>query len=358
MKFNLRSRIAFTIIGFILFIPVISFSQTFGNALEFDGLDDFVFVGNDTSLQVDKFTLTAWVHPYTYSEPIPEEQRMEIFEKAGEYWMNISTTDAGYQREIGEVRVGGIFEGQWHFLDSEYIVPLNEWTHISCTYDLDSLVLYINGTFEAAKAIPENHTDKLETDNMLALGCKCVKGPDDKIEAQFHGMLDEMSIWNTALPQNEVAQLMNEGIEQSHSKWSDLRAYYKVDEDKVGENLGEVKDEIGLHTGDNYGAFWVSNNLTTSTAIVSLSKDIGLKQNYPNPFSDFTFIPIDINKTTRVKVDIYDLTGHHVQNLANEIMQMGDHTIKWDASGISGGIYFYQVSIGGIKRTRKCLVNN
>ena len=87
------------------------FSQDFGNALEFDGIDDFVFVGNDTSLYVDQFTLTAWIHPYSYSEPLPYEARMEIFEKADEYWMNISTTDGG-TRDIGEVRVGGKFEGQ------------------------------------------------------------------------------------------------------------------------------------------------------------------------------------------------------------------------------------------------------
>ncbi len=342
----------------MLVIPIKSFAQSFGNALEFDGIDDFVFVGNDTNLQVDQFTLTAWVHPYSYSEPLPNEQRMEIFEKAGEYWMNISTTDQGYQRDKGEVRVGGIFEGQWNFLDSEFIVPLNEWTHVACTYDSDSLILYINGNYEAAKAIPENHTDKLDKDNMLALGCKCVEGPDDEIEAQFHGMLDEMSIWNTALPQNEIAQLMNEGIEQSHSKWSDLRAYYKVDEDKVGENSGEVIDELGLNTGDNYGALWVINNLTTSNFIVSLSKTYNVKQNYPNPFSDFTHIPIIMAKTAKVKVDIYDLSGRHIQTLANENMQMGEHTIRWDASGLTGGIYFYQVSAGGIKSTRKCFVNN
>jgi len=58
-----------------------SLAQIGGNALEFDGSDDYVFVGNDTSLQVNQYTLTAWVNPYSYSGPLPDESRMEILEK-------------------------------------------------------------------------------------------------------------------------------------------------------------------------------------------------------------------------------------------------------------------------------------
>jgi len=250
------------ILVFLLVLSSEAYSQDFGNGLEFDGIDAFVFIGNDSSLHVDQFTLTAWVHPYSYSDPIPDEQRMEIFEKAGEYWMNISTTDGGYQRDMGEVRVGGIFEDQWHFLDSEFIVPLNQWTHVACSYDYDSLKLYINGQLDVSKAIPENHTDQNSSDNMLALGCKNVSGPFDPIEAQFHGMLDEISIWDTVLSVLDIRALKNDGILQSDPHWPELVAYYKFDEASIGSNTGDVYDEKGLNNGTNYGAYWVSNQLT------------------------------------------------------------------------------------------------
>lgn len=356
MKNTKRSTsfISLLTIGFVITGNLTA--QTFGNALEFDGLNDYVFVGNDTNLQVDQFTLTAWVHPYSYSEPIPEEQRMEIFEKTGEYWMNISTSDKGWQRDMGEVRVGGIFEGEWHFLDSEFVVPLKEWTHVACTYDGDSIILYINGKYDVAKAIPENHTDKLEKDNMLALGCKCVAGEFGPFEAQFHGMLDEMSIWNTALTQNEIEEIKNKGIEKSHNKWSELKAYYKTNEDKIGENVGDVFDETGINDGYNYGAIWVINELERISTKVSSTQTPMLQQNYPNPFTTKTYIPISLNKSEFVTIDIYNITGKKVENLLAEELQSGEQIVEWNASVLPKGIYMYTLRVGEYSEIRRCVI--
>ena len=292
----------------LLAISLVGFSQDFGNALEFDGTDDFVFVGNDSSLYVDQFTLTAWVHPYSYSEPLPYEQRMEIFEKTGEYWMNISTTDGG-TRDIGEVRVGGIFEGQWYYLDSEYIVPLNQWTHVACTYDFDSLKLFINGKYETAREIAENHTSQKDSLNMLALGCKNVSGPLDPIEAQFHGMLDELSIWDTALNVMDIQEMKNNGIPPSHASLDQLIAYYKFDEDRIGLNDGTIYDELGVNHGDNYGAFWVVNELSIVASRSASAQQHLLQQNYPNPFNGVTNIPFTLSQPGNVRVTIYDISG-------------------------------------------------
>jgi len=340
----------------IAILPQNAVSQVFGNALEFDGVDDFIFVGNDTSLQVDQFTLSAWIHPYSYSEPIPDEQRMEIFEKAGEYWMNISSSNAGYQRDKGELRVGGIFEGQWHFLDSEFIIPLNEWTHVACTYDSDSLTIYINGNYEIAKAIPQNHTDKLDTDNMLALGCKNVGGPTAPIEAQFHGILDEMSIWNLALSQEAIIDIKNTGIRDSHENLSELRAYYKLDEDKIGEHIGTVHDEFGLNNGDNYGAVWVATTLSDSHFERHLTGAHTLLQNYPNPFHSTTYIPFELSEQANVSLDIYDFSGRHCQSLIDTEFPIGKHSIEWNVGDLDAGIYLYKLRVGENYYMKKCIL--
>jgi len=346
----------FAAIAILLTLPSGAYSQDFGNALEFDGLDDFVFIGNDTILQVDQFTLTAWVHPYSYSEPLPDEQRMEILEKAGEYWMNISTTDAGYQRDMGEVRVGGIFEGQWHFLDSEFVVPLNQWTHVACTYDYDSLKLFINGELDVSKAIPENHTDQNSSDNMLALGCKNVSGPFDPIEAQFHGMLDEISIWDTALSVLDIRALKNNGIGHSDPHWLELVAYYKFDEANIGSNSGDVQDEKGLNPGTNYGAYWVSNSTTSISGKDLFTQLPILQQNYPNPFRELTHIPFSLTQAGSVQIDIYDTGGRLVQNVVKAQFDQGDHVVQWNRSGLPEGIYFYELKTGGITESRICTI--
>jgi len=346
----------FAAFAILLTLPSGAYSQDFGNALEFDGLDDFVFIGNDSSLHVDQFTLTSWVHPYSYSEPLPDEQRMEVLEKAGEYWMNISTSDAGYQRDMGEVRVGGIFEGQWHFLDSEFIVPLNQWTHVACTYDYDSLKLYINGELDVSKAIPEMHTDQNSSDNMLALGCKNVSGPFDPIEAQFHGMLDEISIWDTALSVLDIRALKNQGVQQSDPHWTELVAYYKFDEANIGSNSGDVQDEKGLNHGTNYGAYWVSNSTTGISGNSLFTQLPILQQNYPNPFRDLTHIPFYLTQAGSVQIDIYDTGGRLVQNVVKAQFDQGDHVVQWKTSGLPEGIYFYELATGGITESRICII--
>ena len=354
---NLVKGLVFLKPGVVLLLAISSlgFSQDFGIALEFDGSDDFVFVGNDTSLYVDQFTLTAWIHPYSYSEPLPYEARMEIFEKADEYWMNISTTDRG-TRDIGEVRVGGKFEGQWYYLDSEYVVPLNQWTHVACTYDFDSLKLYINGQYETAREIAENHTNQLDSLNMLALGCKCIKSPLDSIEAQFHGMMDEISIWDAALNVADIQELKNKGIPATHTSIDRLKAYYKFDEDRIGLNDGTTYDELGLNHGDNYGAYWVVNELSIVASRSASAQQHLLKQNYPNPFNGVTNIPFTLSQPGNVRVTIYDISGRVVKEIVSAPFSEGDHVVQWNASGLSSGSYIYEIKVGDSSQMRKCML--
>ncbi len=358
---NLILSMNLTIICIILFTDI-CMSQNMGNALEFDGVDDFVFIGNDTTLQVNQFTLTAWVYPYSYSDPLPNESRMEILEKTDEYWMNISTVthppDKKNRRDKGEVRVGGFFgdKDAWYFLDSEYIVPLNEWTHVACTYDNDSLTLYINGQYEAAMEIPEDYTSQQDTLNYLALGCKNKFGPDGQIEAQFHGMLDEISIWDTALSVIDIQDLMNSGIQESHPHWDRLVAYYKFDEDKIGQNDGLIYDEKGLNNGANYGAYWVSNSVTFVEEMPTLVQHFVLQQNYPNPFNPVTNIRFIIPQPDFVKLNVYDVNGRVVEKLVSGRLNKGEYIVQWNASNLPSGTYFYKIESANFSQTKKCIL--
>jgi len=320
--FSSLSSMKLLIICAILF-PSNSLAQIGGNALEFDGSDDYVFVGNDTSLQVNQYTLTAWVKPYSYSG----EKCMEILEKADEYWMNISTrTDPSTNknpRGKGEVRVGGYFgpDNTHHSVDSEYIVPLNEWTHVACIYDLDSLTLYINGQYEAAVAIPEGYSSQQDINNDLGLGCKTY-GPGERIEAQFHGLLDEISIWDSALSVIEIQDVMISGIDETHPYWNHVVAYYKFDEDRVGQNDGLTYDEIGLNNGTNDGAYWVPSSVAFDTADQSSN---------PYPPNGATDIPIDINMSWTA--------GQYA--MAHHIYLGTDSTLDASAfQGIQSGVTF------------------
>ena len=68
-----------------------------------------------------------------------------------------------------------------------------------------------------------------------------------------------------------------------------------------------------------------------------------LSQNYPNPFNPVTKINIELPFDSKVNMIIYDITGREIKTLVNEVIQAGYHTITFNASAISSGMYFYRI---------------
>ena len=87
-----------------------------------------------------------------------------------------------------------------------------------------------------------------------------------------------------------------------------------------------------------------------------------LHQNTPNPFNPTTEIHFDLARASHVSLNIYDVAGRLVRNLANEAMQAGfNKQVIWnglDNSGnrVSSGVYFYRLVAGNFTATRKMVV--
>jgi hypothetical protein len=79
--------------------------------------------------------------------------------------------------------------------------------------------------------------------------------------------------------------------------------------------------------------------------------------NYPNPFNPSTTIEFLVQKTSLIKIDIFDARGRRLENLMDTRMQGGSHRIEWQAGQYASGIYFYQIqSDDVIKRGRMLLI--
>lgn len=76
------------------------------------------------------------------------------------------------------------------------------------------------------------------------------------------------------------------------------------------------------------------------------SSDYQLAQNYPNPFNPSTLISYRLPDDGFVNLKIYDVLGQEVKTLVNGFQQAGVHTIKFDASGLNSGVYFYKMEAG------------
>jgi hypothetical protein len=74
--------------------------------------------------------------------------------------------------------------------------------------------------------------------------------------------------------------------------------------------------------------------------------DLALHGNFPNPFNAETNISFDIPVDTYVSLEVYNLLGQKVATLVDGNMSAGNHSVSWDASTASSGVYFYKLTAG------------
>jgi hypothetical protein len=86
-----------------------------------------------------------------------------------------------------------------------------------------------------------------------------------------------------------------------------------------------------------------------------------LYQNFPNPFNPSTTIRYTTPQAAEVTLTVLNLLGERVATLVSARMDRGTHAIRWDASGMPSGMYFYRLEAreGGsvvYSATRKLLL--
>jgi Secretion system C-terminal sorting domain len=70
-----------------------------------------------------------------------------------------------------------------------------------------------------------------------------------------------------------------------------------------------------------------------------------MSQNYPNPFNPSTRIDYTLTNSGHVNLTVYNALGQIVATLINTEMTAGQHTIDFDASNLTSGIYFYRIQV-------------
>ncbi len=91
-----------------------------------------------------------------------------------------------------------------------------------------------------------------------------------------------------------------------------------------------------------------------------------LSQNYPNPLNPSTKIKFGIPLSRGVdavggrgvltKISVFDILGSEVATLVNQQLQPGTYEVDWNASAYTSGVYFYSISSGDYKETKKMLI--
>ena len=112
--------------------------------------------------------------------------------------------------------------------------------------------------------------------------------------------------------------------------------------------LGVAVNGIYTYVADaSNGLSILRNDLLTDVKYDkrNLPTDFSLSQNHPNPFDSQTEIDFGMPTNGFVTLDIYDFSGRKVANLINKFEDVGVHHIKFDASKLKAGLYFYRLTI-------------
>lgn len=98
---------------------------------------------------------------------------------------------------------------------------------------------------------------------------------------------------------------------------------------------------------DSYVIAWYENEVAQKVDVErpteSLPKTSKLFQNYPNPFNPTTNFVFSLKSSGQVEFRIFDYLGRNVANISPKIYTNGTHEVRFDASALSSGIYFYQM---------------
>jgi hypothetical protein len=116
-----------------------------------------------------------------------------------------------------------------------------------------------------------------------------------------------------------------------------------------------------LFAGTSRGGVWrrpLSEMIVTSVSTTgdNLPSTYSLAQNYPNPFNPSTTINYGLPHKSSVSLAVYNTLGQRVALLVLGDQEAGYHEVRFDASGLSSGVYFYRLQAGDFVATKKLIL--
>jgi len=201
-----------------------------GNALQFNGIDEYASIGDNNSLDItENVTIEAWIRASSWEDYI---WKGSIVAKDG-------SNKTGYNLRCGENGrlsfVSGI-SGQWVEVQSQEIMETDTWYHVCGTYDGNSQKLYINGDL-----VGENQTTGFIDTNDVHLFIAASPGFSDRY---FNGKIDEIRLWNTARTEQQIRENMYLTVPEDEdglvSYWQFNLQSGNIIADLVGINRGKI----------------------------------------------------------------------------------------------------------------------
>ncbi len=102
------------------------------------------------------------------------------------------------------------------------------------------------------------------------------------------------------------------------------------------------------------------NYISTATSIKnipeSMPQEVLLFQNYPNPFNSQATIRFLLPRREHIILKVFDILGREVATLVDRELNAGEHSVLWNASDLSSGVYFYRLTTPTFSQTKSMMV--
>ncbi|MEI6753955.1 MAG: LamG-like jellyroll fold domain-containing protein [Paludibacter sp.] len=302
------------------------------NALNFDGVDDYVICGN---ILPTSYTKEAWIKPISTTG-----------------FKNIISGSVNHAFWLVNGQLCSGHNGGWYYVVDPATVPLNTWTHVAVTYDVanTTMKLYKNGVLvNTNNAVPA-----ISGDNSMIIGTFGNNVGD------FNGDIDEVKIWNRALTDSEIATDKTTKLTGAESG---LVAYYGFNSGTASANNAGINILLDKSTNSNNGILynfaligtssnWIASSRTDSKA----EQTISFNSLLPKQIGDFDFAPgATASSSLAVTYTSSDLSVATIVNGKIHIVGAGTCTIYADQSG---NLSYNPAAQVGQTLTVSAIVNN
>jgi len=246
------------------------------SSLSFDGVDDYVDMGAHTTVD-DSYTVEVWFKPSGNGSILRRGDSNSCFYNPRIDLSGSTLTVA----ESGCSNAGKI---------GDFSVTLNEWHHVAVTRDAETVKVYVDGSLKATDTSQPSPGSTAHGKFLVGAAWSFSNGTYN----YFHGLIDEVRIYNRALYPEEVEDHYN-GI---FANDSGLVGYWNFD-----EGQGEVaSDSSGNgHNGSLSNVDGTLHNMNNSNWVNGV---YGTALDFDSSNNDYVSLP-SINPTDAITVEAW-----------------------------------------------------
>jgi phosphodiesterase/alkaline phosphatase D-like protein len=169
-----------------------------GNAVAFDGNDDYVDAGSlDVTGQA--LTLSTWINPAQFTGRYRDNRilsKATTDDEQDHYWM-LSGIKQGDDTVLRfRLKAGGVTTT---LIADTGDIPLNQWSHVTATYDGSTMRLYLNGEEVGSTA----KSGEISTNPNVNVRI----GSNPSGYGPWNGHIDDVRIYSRALSASEIREL-------------------------------------------------------------------------------------------------------------------------------------------------------